>query len=84
MKKAYIVWNPNKTEFVGFVKEDLVSGELYPEAEDDAEHAAGGLRSNPVSSLAYEFREQYEDTEEECSTQIIKIDETKAQNIERW
>ncbi|RSB59007.1 hypothetical protein EGT71_22120 [Atlantibacter subterranea] len=83
MAKLVLVWNPAKTECVGFVERDPDGSTWDCGSDGDAEHAGGGERQNPVSSLADSFREQYEDTEDECHLQVIEVDETKATPIER-
>ena len=49
-KTVYLAWDAYGRECVGFNAAD-------PDAKRDAEHAAGIRLSNPVSSLAYDFRE---------------------------
>ncbi|WP_039032012.1 hypothetical protein [Leclercia adecarboxylata] len=83
MAKVVLVWNPSKTECVGFVERDP-DGDVWDCGSDgDAEHAAGGERWNPVSSLADSFREQYEDVDDECFMQTVEVDQELAIPIER-
>lgn len=69
MSKYTIVWNSTKAEGVIF-KES-------PDVVNDVLHAAGGQKSNPVSTLADSFRDVY-DNHRRKSIQEITIDESKA------
>lgn len=75
MGKYTIVWNAGKTEGVIF-KEN-------PDMVSDVLHAAGGQKSNPVSTLADDFRENY-DEHRGKSIQEIEIDETKAISVRTY
>lgn len=77
-KDAYVVvWNESKTEGVIFRNNMGDSG------EDDARHAADVRAINPCSSLADAFREIYgEDGDNQCFTQEVNIDASKAVNSE--
>lgn len=83
MAKVVLVWNPQKTECVGFLERDPDSSNWDCGSDGDAEHAAGGMKWNPVSSLADSFREQYEDDEEQCLVQTIEVDQSLATSVER-
>lgn len=75
MSKYTIVWNSTKAEGVIF-KEN-------PDVVNDVLHAAGGQKSNPVSTLADDFRENY-DEHGGKSIQEIEIDETKAISVRTY
>ncbi|WP_312740495.1 hypothetical protein [Cedecea neteri] len=83
MAKVILVWNPQKTECVGFVERDANSSDWDCGSDGDAEHAAGGERCNPVSSLADNFREQYEDSDELCYSQVVDVDIELAASVSR-
>ena len=83
MAKVVLVWNPSKTECVGFVKRDPDGTTWDCGSDGDAEHAAGGERWNPVSSLADSFREQYEDVDDECFIQTVEVNQDLATTVER-
>lgn len=72
MGKYTIVWNAGKTEGVIF-KEN-------PDVVSDVLHAAGGHKSNPVSTLADSFRDVYDDHRRK-SIQEVVIDETQSLSI---
>ena len=72
MSKYTIVWNRSQTEGVIFKESaDCVS---------DVLHAAGSSKSNPVSTLADDFRENYDDHYGK-KIQEVEIDETKALSV---
>ena len=77
MSKYVIVWNHNKSEGVIFSKENNED-----EALDDAYHAGGGMTVNPCSSIGDNFRETYGE-EQDCFSQHVEIDNTKATRIEK-
>ena len=83
MAKVVLVWNPSKTECVGFVERDPDGSAWDCGSDGYAEHAAGGERWNPVSSLADRFREQYEGVDDECFMQTVEVDQALAIPIER-
>lgn len=63
MAKAYLVWNENRTECVGFTD------------KDDAEQAAGVKRMrNPCATLAEAWRETYADDEPKLKFKIQQVD----------
>lgn len=82
MVAVTLVWNASKTECVGFVKEES-KGRFYPGSDENAEHAAGGPMSNPVSSLADYFREANEDYDAPCSVQHVEIDQSLSISVEK-
>ncbi|RTA29701.1 hypothetical protein e2701_00036 [Klebsiella phage e270.1] len=75
MSKYTIVWNRGQTEGVIF-KEN-------PDLVNDVLHAAGGRKSNPVSTLADDFRDNY-DEHAGKKIQEIEIDETKAVSVRNY
>ncbi|WP_460461517.1 hypothetical protein [Angustibacter peucedani] len=83
MAKVVLVWNPQKTECVGFLEREPDGSTWDCGSDGDAEHAAGGMRWNPVSTLADSFREQYEDVDDECFMQTIEVDQSLADAVER-
>lgn len=83
MAKVILVWNPQKTECVGFLERDANRNAFDCGSDGDAEHAAGGFRWNPVSSLADSFREQYEDADDECFMQTVEVNQDLAFPVER-
>ena len=83
MAKVVLVWNPQKTECVGFLEREPDGSTWDCGSDGGAEHAAGGMRWNPVSTLADSFREQYEDVDDECFMQTIEVDQSLADAVER-
>lgn len=83
MAKVVLVCNPQKTECVGFVEREPNGSTWDCGSDGDAEHAAGGCRWNPVSSLADSFREQYEEVDDECFIQTVEVDQDLATTVER-
>ncbi|EJS0970500.1 hypothetical protein NW995_002496 [Salmonella enterica] len=75
MSKYTIVWNSRKTEGVIF-KEN-------PDIVNDVLHAAGGPKSNPVSTLADDFRENY-DEHKGKTIQTIEIDESESISVRAY
>jgi hypothetical protein len=61
MKPYWLVWNPNKTEFVGFDNEQDAVDTAYP-----------GASSLP--SIGYAFREAYADDDEDLVFMIQRVE----------
>lgn len=76
-KPFVIVWNESRKEGV-----ILSAAENEDEAMDDAYHAGGGMKSNPVSSIADAFRDTYGEYQD-CFIQVVDIDNDAARKIEK-
>lgn len=75
MSKYTIVWNKNQSEGVIFKESD--------DYRSDVLHAAGSNKSNPVSTLADDFRENY-DEHAGKKIQEVEIDEKQAVSVRTY